>query len=386
VYEQANHGDKSGVAFKVVQTIARACPSGRFVEKDSQGTMKSVSPERAIRFICNALKYKNRRKREKSLLVAEEVREEDDSSFEEDGMRFIPVALEKLRETDVLLGHHRGASRLPGNKHYRSLVSRYSSVYEQANHGDKSGVAFKVVQTIARACPSGRFVEKDSQGTMKTVSPERANRIICNAFNNKNRQKREKSLLVAGEEEQEEEGSALGNIQTSLVAEEVVNLNLGEFDVLLGRGHGVSSLRGNTNYVAILRSFRAEYSRAERVKKREVAMKVVETIRRANGRFVKRDEGDKLLTVSPGEVLGKVCHGLRELKTLAPPKDIYKTLSDNGVRLENSMSIQSARLSSQGQHSVKAAGEGASGSLKRHRDDYEDEESSPCLIPKKIRD
>jgi hypothetical protein len=115
--------------------------------------------------------------------------DEHDSSVEGGGMRFIPVAVEKLRETDVLLGRAAIFYNLVGNKQYRSLVSRYSCEYELAPRMDKPEIGFKVVQTIARACPSGRFVEKDSQGTMNTVSPERAVRIVCQALYNKNRWK-----------------------------------------------------------------------------------------------------------------------------------------------------------------------------------------------------
>jgi hypothetical protein len=197
---------------------------------------------------------------------------------------FVAEEVDKLRDYDVMLGHFGPISTLPGNKNYRSLLLQYKDEYKQAKYGEKSNVARKVFQTIADAVPAGRFVEKEMQGTMKTVSPERVVRSIWRAF---------------------KYHDGLEKFPTEKVGK------LGNTDVLVGlSGPSTTLPAGNKNYRSLISRYSVEYEQTNRRSKTGIARKLVEEISQANGRFVEKDTQGKMITVSRERVLAKVRQAL----------------------------------------------------------------------------
>jgi hypothetical protein len=65
---------------------------------------------------------------------------------------------------------------------------------------------------------------------------------------------------------------------------------MGEHDVLCGRGGGTNSQMGNRRYRALVRDFQPTYLMARRREKPLMARSVVLVVRKRGGRFLRRDD------------------------------------------------------------------------------------------------
>jgi hypothetical protein len=93
-------------------------------------------------------------------------------------------------------------------------------------------------------------------------------------------------------------------------------------DVILGRGKGVATWRGNVVFRTIVWEYREAYSQAGRFSKANIAEKVVQAISKLDppGRFVELVQEDMYVLIDHDRAVEKACQALREKNNCCPPK------------------------------------------------------------------
>lgn len=102
---------------------------------------------------------------------------------------------------------------------------------------------------------------------------------------------------------------------------------MGEHDVLCGRGGGTNSQMGNRRYRALVRDFQPTYLMAKRREKPLMARSVVLVVRKRGGRFLRRDDTDgRLYEVGDEKAEAKTSQALREGLDVRATKTAANTL------------------------------------------------------------
>lgn len=102
---------------------------------------------------------------------------------------------------------------------------------------------------------------------------------------------------------------------------------MGEHDVLCGRGGGTNSQMGNRRYRALVRDFQPTYLMARRREKPLMARSVVLVVRKRGGRFLRRDDNDgRLYEVGDEKAEAKTSQALREGLDVRATKTAANTL------------------------------------------------------------
>lgn len=102
---------------------------------------------------------------------------------------------------------------------------------------------------------------------------------------------------------------------------------MGEHDVLCGRGGGTNSQMGNRRYRALVRDFQPTYLMARRREKPLMARSVVLVVRKRGGRFLRRDDRDgRLFEVGDEKAEAKTSQALREGLDVRATKTAANTL------------------------------------------------------------
>lgn len=105
---------------------------------------------------------------------------------------------------------------------------------------------------------------------------------------------------------------------------------MGEHDVLCGRGGGTNSQMGNRRYRALVRDFQPTYLMARRREKPLMARSVVLVVRKRGGRFLRRDDDDgRLYEVGDEKAEAKTSQALREGLDVRATKTAANTLLGN---------------------------------------------------------
>lgn len=87
--------------------------------------------------------------------------------------------------------------------------------------------------------------------------------------------------------------------------------DLNDKDILSGRGGGTNTHPGNKNFRQLVESYRSEYVLSKKAAKREIARRIVNTIRQDGGRFLKR-EGVTWREIGDQKAREKTSQALRE--------------------------------------------------------------------------
>ena len=101
------------------------------------------------------------------------------------------------------------------------------------------------------------------------------------------------------------------------------------FDVLFGRGKGVSEHTGNLRVGHIVEMHRQRYEQATKYRKTEIAERIVKIIHESNGRFLKQEDGG-WEEVADDVARDKISHFFRKLRStmaktdasMVKPKDL----------------------------------------------------------------
>eukprot|EP00523_Entomoneis_sp_CCMP467_P008192 CAMPEP_0168738960 /NCGR_PEP_ID=MMETSP0724-20121128/11207_1 /TAXON_ID=265536 /ORGANISM="Amphiprora sp., Strain CCMP467" /LENGTH=310 /DNA_ID=CAMNT_0008786329 /DNA_START=105 /DNA_END=1037 /DNA_ORIENTATION=+ len=98
--------------------------------------------------------------------------------------------------------------------------------------------------------------------------------------------------------------------------------DLGEHDVLVGKGRGAYLSKGNQRYMELI-SFYAEKHRdaPTNVEKIQITNQVIETVTKRGGRFLAVDESGRLVRVSEKQARVKVGQALRHKRRKLPRRD-----------------------------------------------------------------
>lgn len=93
---------------------------------------------------------------------------------------------------------------------------------------------------------------------------------------------------------------------------------LRDVDVLLGRGNGIATFKGNKNFRRVVFSLKEEYNAAYRLEKAVVAELVIDRIYEKGGRFVEKLDDGTVKEVVHQRSLEKTCQCLREKEVKTP--------------------------------------------------------------------
>ncbi len=92
------------------------------------------------------------------------------------------------------------------------------------------------------------------------------------------------------------------------------DIDIGPYDVILGRGRGSFNHPGNQNLIHVFRSNKVRYGNASKLQKTRIAREIVTSIQKKGGRFLKRHDDDKWEVIANKDAYRKVCHGIRDLR------------------------------------------------------------------------
>lgn len=92
------------------------------------------------------------------------------------------------------------------------------------------------------------------------------------------------------------------------------NVDVGPYDVIMGRGRGNLNHPGNQNLINIFRLNKVRYGISSKLQKTRIAREIVATIHKQGGRFLKRHDDDRWEIISNSYAYRKVCHGIRDLR------------------------------------------------------------------------
>lgn len=105
-------------------------------------------------------------------------------------------------------------------------------------------------------------------------------------------------------------------------------IEIGEYDVVLGRGRGNFSNPGNKNLITQFRNNKQKYIDASKRGKSQIARDIVQDIRDKGGRFMKRVDDDTWEMIPDQEAFRKVSHGIRDLRDSERRFEGYQNDSD----------------------------------------------------------
>jgi hypothetical protein len=98
-------------------------------------------------------------------------------------------------------------------------------------------------------------------------------------------------------------------------------------DVLLGRGKGVQFHAGNIRLRMVMGSYFSEYEGCGRAAKRNVALSVVDEVKRRGGLFLQQKDGAWQEVDDEDAILQKVMHCFRDMRRINSKTDIPETFA-----------------------------------------------------------
>jgi len=95
------------------------------------------------------------------------------------------------------------------------------------------------------------------------------------------------------------------------------NTNITPLDVVLGRGELANTHEGNISFREERDKLKAAYAKAERSRRREVAIQLMDSVHMRGGAFLKKEQGTEVWTeVADKEAIMKCAHALREKRKI----------------------------------------------------------------------
>lgn len=219
-------------------------------------------------------------------------------------------------EQDILCGRGLGAKTNVGNVTFRSLVREFQQTYLSSKPFEKATIAKEIVAKITNN--GGRFLKKHYDPDTKNILWERMD----------NKSAREKTCQALRERVPVSGASKKENkpIKTTIMTTNVEdNLNrnivVNDKDVLLGRGGVTNTHLGNKKFRSLVRELQQEYVNAPKLKKADIALRVVNQVYIQGGRFLVETQAGKWEEVSKERARKKTSQTLRE----KPPRSLEFT-------------------------------------------------------------
>jgi hypothetical protein len=124
-----------------------------------------------------------------------------------------------------------------------------------------------------------------------------------------------------------------------------------KYDVLLGRGRPYQEFPGNVKMADIIDSYREAYQGGKKVDKTALSNKVLQIVKKSNGRFLKKSDSNEAVWIEVSDNLArdKVSHGFRtktRKKTGAKQMDTDTSSVSDGSAGTGSVSVPNKRLRS----------------------------------------
>ncbi len=231
-------------------------------------------------------------------------------------------------DRDVLLGRGEAANNHAGNKRFRDIVALHRSDYAAATKIRKADFAPKIVRAIRTANPSGRFLKKGEDGKWVDVGDKKAAKKASQALREKSTEARKAAkaaaaAAAAAQPNKDEdtpqvvlypvEGGVFGKLDAK---GRIVKTDQ---DILLGRGTATNENPGNKRFRDIVALHRPDYVAATKIRKPDVARKIVRAIRTADppGRFLRKRKSGRWIDVGDKKAAEKASQALREKGTEA---------------------------------------------------------------------
>jgi len=216
-----------------------------------------------------------------------------------------------IRNEDVICGRGAGSKTNIGNVKFRSLVSGYKQAYLSSKPLEKINISKVIVSIMINN--GSRFIKlaEPKNSNLWQVMDEKAARVKTSQA------LRERNAISEPYTPKEEnnptyipKGFNKGMCTTLNRSDASVN----DQDVLLGRGGVTNTHVGNMNYRSMVHELQDEYHSAAKLKKADVALRVVERVYNQGGKFLHESEG-KWVEVSKERARKKTSQLMREKST-----------------------------------------------------------------------
>lgn len=208
-----------------------------------------------------------------------------------------------IRDNDILCGRGLGAKTNIGNVMFRSLVRECQHIYLSSKPFEKANIAKEIVSKIRNS--GGRFLKRhylsDTQSTLWHLMDDKA--------------AREKTCQALRERVPFPNGAMKGKMTIKIPTvgdSDSMNIVVNEKDVLLGRGGVTNTHLGNKKYRSLVRELQQEYFHAPKLKKSDIALRVVNQVYSEGGRFLVENEGGNWEEVSKERARKKTSQTMRE--------------------------------------------------------------------------
>lgn len=224
----------------------------------------------------------------------------------------IPIKDDLIRnadvlEQDILCGRGLGAKTNIGNVTFRSLVREFQQSYLSSKPFEKANIAKEIVSKITNN--GGRFLKKHhdphTENTLwKRMDDKAAREKTCQALRER--------VPVSGASKKE--NKPIKNTIMAINVEDKQNGNIvvNDKDVLLGRGGVTNTHLGNKKFRSFVRELQQEYVNAPKLKKADIALRVVNKVYIQGGRFLVETQAGKWEEVSKERARKKTSQTLRE--------------------------------------------------------------------------
>mmetsp|Transcript_16961 Transcript_16961/g.25664 ORF Transcript_16961/g.25664 Transcript_16961/m.25664 type:complete len:287 (-) Transcript_16961:60-920(-) len=210
-------------------------------------------------------------------------------------------------EQDILCGRGLGAKTNIGNVMFRSLVREFQQTYLSSKPFEKANIAKEIVSKITNN--GARFLKKhhdpNTENTLwKRLDDKAAREKTCQALRER--------VPVSGASKKENKPIKNTIMETNVGDNQNGKIVVNDKDVLLGRGGVTNTHPGNKKFRSFVRELQQEYVNAPKLKKADIALRVVNKVYLQGGRFLVETQAGKWEEVSKERARKKTSQTLRE--------------------------------------------------------------------------